>query len=390
MGPVALAAVPAFATDLGHVRAVAADRLATFATDLGHVLAIFAHCCAALASDLGHVLAVAADCFASFATDPRHVATILANGLTTFSPGFAGLFGRKLVRPALDVGCFSPLARDLALPLLIHRGEAAPRLFRHDALLWPGVAEANGVPLRVALCWVSLRQVPQAAARIDTSGTKAALSRRFVLSPLSITLSRTMQRANVFGPRTLGALLLSSAIGLAACRDANKNMGDAAPPPSLNSKRENPSERAKDELWRRAGEGDEIDLARLADREGAGGLLEGLEEGGAIGRTALEALPFADDGEAALQRLGEILRQIDPGESEPIVRAVTGIALRRRRQTEPLDPPGVRSCALALLDIAQKTSLAGKVRAPAISALRLLAERNAVDAGAIPTDLDAK
>src|SRR5260221_1859293 len=165
MGPLALAAVTAFATDLGHVSAVAADRLATLPTNVGHVLPIFADGGAAFASDLCHVLAVTADCFASLATDLRHVAAILTDGLTTFSPSLAGLLGRKLVCPALDVGCFSPLACDLALPLLIHRGETAPRLFGHDALLSPGVAEANGVPLRLALCWVSLRQVPQAAAR---------------------------------------------------------------------------------------------------------------------------------------------------------------------------------------------------------------------------------
>jgi hypothetical protein len=185
---------------------------------------------------------------------------------------------------------------------------------------------------------------------------------------------------------TLGILFFC----LASCRGANKTALDAAPPPSLNSKTDKESERAKDALWRRAGDGDQIDLARLADREGAGGLLEGLEEGGAIGRTALEALPFADDADAAFQRLGEILQQIDPGESGPIVRTITGIALRPRRQTEPLDPPGLRSCAAALLDLAQKTSLAKTVRGPAISALRLLSERNAVDAGMIPTDLDAK
>jgi len=196
-----------------------------------------------------------------------------------------------------------------------------------------------------------------------------------------------MQRAlDLRRATTLGSLLLC----LASCRGAHKDALDAAPPPSLNAKPEKESERAKDDLWRRAGDGDQIDLARLADREGAGGLLEGLEEGGAVGRTALEALPFADDADAAFQRLGEILRQIDPGESGPIVRSITGIALRPRRQTEPLDPPGLHSCALAVLEVAQKTSLAKTVRAPAISALRLLSERNALDAGMIPTDLDAK
>ncbi|HKQ68371.1 MAG TPA: hypothetical protein VJT73_03490 [Polyangiaceae bacterium] len=150
------------------------------------------------------------------------------------------------------------------------------------------------------------------------------------------------------------------------------------------------SERAKDDLWRRAIAGDPVDLARLADREGAGGLLEGLEEGGAVGLASLGALPFADDAELALQRLGEIARQIAPGESGPVVRAVLEIAAKPRRQVEPIDPPGFRSCTDALLELARKTSAASSARAPAISALRLLAERGGVDLGAIPTDLDAK
>jgi hypothetical protein len=185
------------------------------------------------------------------------------------------------------------------------------------------------------------------------------------------------------------ALALSILV-LASCRSKGNVVGDAAPPPSLFAKAAKESERAKDELWQRAASQDPMDLARLADREGAGGLLEGLEEGGPLGLVALDALPFADDGEAAFQRLGEIVRQIDPGESSPVVRAIAGIALRPRRQAEPVDPPGLRSCAQALLEIAQKKSLAAQVRAKAISALRLLSERGAVEPNLIPTDLDAR
>jgi hypothetical protein len=137
-------------------------------------------------------------------------------------------------------------------------------------------------------------------------------------------------------------------------------------------------------------EGDAVDLARLADREGAGGLLEGLEEGGAIGLVALAALPWAADADAAYQRLGEIVRQLDPPATGPVLQAIVDMAARPRRQTEPLDPPGLRSCAEALLTLAEKKSLARNVRASAISALRLLVERGAVSATAIPTDLDPK
>jgi hypothetical protein len=118
--------------------------------------------------------------------------------------------------------------------------------------------------------------------------------------------------------------------------------------------------------------------------------LEGLEEGGPIGLVALAALPLADDADAAYQRLGEIVQQLDPAATGPVVQAIVDMAARPRQQTEPLDPPGLRACAEALLTLAERKSLPPSVRAPAISALRLLVERGAVSAAAIPTDLDPK
>src|SRR5579859_682583 len=133
--PLALPSVASLAPDLGHVSPVAADRLATLATNVGHVLPILTDRRAALPSDLGHVSPVTADGFAALATDPRHVPAILADGHTALSSRFAGLIGRKFVRATLDVSGFPALARDLALPLAIHRGESAPRFLRHDVLL---------------------------------------------------------------------------------------------------------------------------------------------------------------------------------------------------------------------------------------------------------------
>jgi hypothetical protein len=190
--------------------------------------------------------------------------------------------------------------------------------------------------------------------------------------------------------KLLSRALALSILAFASCHSKGNVVGDAAPPPSLFAKPAKESERAKDELWQRAASQDPLDLARLADREGAGGLLEGLEEGGPLGLVALAALPFADDADAAFQRLGEIVRQIDPVESSPVVSAITAIALRPRRQTEPVDPPGLRSCAHVLLDVAQKKSLAAALRAEAITALRLLAEKGAIEQSLIPTDLDAR
>lgn len=123
----------AFATDFGHVGAVTADRLSTLATDFRHVLPIFADRGAAFPSDPRHVCSVAADGFAALAPDARHVESVTAYGLSTLASRFASLLRRKLVSTAFDVGGLASLASDLSLPLLRHRGETAPRTFRHGA-----------------------------------------------------------------------------------------------------------------------------------------------------------------------------------------------------------------------------------------------------------------
>jgi hypothetical protein len=128
-----LAPVTPFSTNLRHVRAIAAHGLAAFATDLRHVLTIFTHGCSALSADARHVCPISTNRLAAFATNARHVKSVTADGLAALTPRFSSLLRRKLVSSAFDVGCFTPLAGDLPLPLLRHRGETAPRTFRHDA-----------------------------------------------------------------------------------------------------------------------------------------------------------------------------------------------------------------------------------------------------------------
>lgn len=186
-------------------------------------------------------------------------------------------------------------------------------------------------------------------------------------------------------------IVLALAGFVVACRKAPPaDLADAAPPPSLQGDARAGSERASDGAWLRAGEGDPIDLERLAEREGSAGLLEGLEEGGAIGRTALAALPYADDAELVYARLAEILRLARPADLPLVVEAAAGIAQRPRRQAEPLDPPGARACAAALVEVAKRDDAPGALRADAVSAARFLAERGAIASGMIPTDLDPK
>lgn len=186
--------------------------------------------------------------------------------------------------------------------------------------------------------------------------------------------------------RLVAVLLLPGSMGLTACRKSDA--ADLRPPPILDHSVKADSARAKDEFFIRASQGDPFDLARLANREGAAGLLDALEEGGVVGLTALAALPYTDDAEIAYRRLGEILRQIDADEAAPVVQAALAIAEKPLRQAEALDVAGAKYCADALLDLAKKKRAPDAVRAAAISALRRLKDLGLVDPVEIPADLD--
>lgn len=136
--------------------------------------------------------------------------------------------------------------------------------------------------------------------------------------------------------------------------------------------------------------GDPLDLASLADREGASGLLAGVEQGGEVGLTSLRALAHADDSELALRRLGEIALQLAGDTQRDVVRAILGIVSRPVRQTEVLDASGAQACADALLELTRRGGVPKDTRALAVSALRSLAERMVVDPARIPTDFDPR
>lgn len=185
-----------------------------------------------------------------------------------------------------------------------------------------------------------------------------------------------------------GSFVLIGALALSGCRKSDAALAGLAPPPVLDHSVKPDSVRAQDELFVLASQRDPFDLARLADREGASGLLEALEEGGVVGLTALSALAHADDAEIAFRRLGELLRLLDSEKTAPVVEAALAIAQKPPRQAEVIDGAAAKYCADALLDLAKKKSAPAPIRADAISALRRLKERGLVDPTEIPTDLD--
>ena len=180
-------------------------------------------------------------------------------------------------------------------------------------------------------------------------------------------------------------VIAAGACGCDSCQKAEAPViTDAAPPPRFDK----PPARAdprfvEDVLWKQAIGGDPMDLAALADQEGAPGLLEGLEQGGAVGKTALRAMPYADDAELGYQRLAEIAEQTEGTTQLELLQGIGLIAREAKARGEPLDPSGAEVCIVALQRIA-----AGKGerrnRLEAAAALRAFAYRGAMDPGKVP------
>lgn len=155
----------------------------------------------------------------------------------------------------------------------------------------------------------------------------------------------------------------------AATRGEPVHVPDLAPGPPRG-----PSERAREPLWISAQSGEPLDLRRLANREGAVGLLEGFEEGGTVALTALTALPFAPDAELALARLCEVLPHVAEPARMALLRAVHGIVGQPPEPREQLAPEGRESCAPVLGALQADSQLEASARDWASSALRSLGE----------------
>jgi hypothetical protein len=189
----------------------------------------------------------------------------------------------------------------------------------------------------------------------------------------------------------LGVLAVS--LGAASCKKPPPASETLAPPPAElvpDASVRDGSVVADRDLWKAALESpdDAIELARLAESEGATGLLAGLEEGGAVGLTALAALPWAEDAEVATPRLAEILRSTTPAALGPVLDSLEGVVQRPRTQTEPLAPLGLHACFDALAAIARRSDAPAPLRARAVSVARLIAARGPYDPRILPTDFD--
>ena len=141
-----------------------------------------------------------------------------------------------------------------------------------------------------------------------------------------------------------------------------------------------------EELWTRAKDGEDDELARLAAAEGE----HGLEERATMGAyrvTALRAMAFAP-GFSSLPVLGAAAKSGTEQEARAAVDSADVIAARKRAQVDPEDHDELMSGCAALLDAAKDVTRPRPIRVGAVRALRMLADYGCVARDAIPKDVD--
>ncbi len=144
-----------------------------------------------------------------------------------------------------------------------------------------------------------------------------------------------------------------------------------------------------EELWTRAKDGDDDELARLAEREGE----RGLEERAAMGAfriTALRAMAFSP-AFSALPTLGAAAEQGTDDEARAAVTSADAIAARKRAQVDAEDDEELAKGCASLLAAAKNATRAREIRVGAVRALRMISDGRAhcVKASDIPSAVDA-
>ena len=144
-----------------------------------------------------------------------------------------------------------------------------------------------------------------------------------------------------------------------------------------------------EELWTRAKDGDDDELARLAQKEGA----HGLEERAASPQyrvTALRAMAFTP-GFSSFATLGGAAEKGTDDEAKVAVESADAIAARKREQVDPEDDDELAAGCASLLAAAKNAQRARPIRVGAVRALRMLVDRpKCPKSSEIPTDVDAK
>lgn len=140
-----------------------------------------------------------------------------------------------------------------------------------------------------------------------------------------------------------------------------------------------------DELYRRAAEGTEEDLMRLARRLGPLDLMETARTADER-RIAVRAMAFTE-GLSALPILAELASGEDEAMALDAAESATSLAGRGRDQNDPEDADEMRAGCTRFLALA-KGSGKKALRIQAVRTLRLLADRGCAKPDDIPKDFD--
>jgi hypothetical protein len=143
-----------------------------------------------------------------------------------------------------------------------------------------------------------------------------------------------------------------------------------------------------EQVWTDAKDGDEAELARLADREGPMGLVERSVDA-RYRLTALRAMGYTD-GYVALPVLGNAAKSGPVEEATAATDSATALAAQKRRQVDPEDALELREGCDRLLESAKDPARPRPVRVGAVRALRMLTDSGCIKASDIPADVDVK
>ncbi len=142
---------------------------------------------------------------------------------------------------------------------------------------------------------------------------------------------------------------------------------------------------SSEQAWIEARSGDPLELARLANLEGVYKLAEvaGDEKAAPDDReTAIRAIAFAPDPTPALDTLTRVVTESSVERSTLALQTIAQVA-PKRAPIEEVEPGAWRTCGDGL--VAALAKMQGAVRRDlAITALRALADRGAVNAASIP------
>jgi hypothetical protein len=140
--------------------------------------------------------------------------------------------------------------------------------------------------------------------------------------------------------------------------------GSARRPPAVDLVGEAtwPAPYASDPLWQRASIGNDIDHARLAQRESALSLVAALRHGGSLGRTALRALEHVLDRHEARGQLCELVPGQNAMTASSLLDALYGSVVDGPLTEESMDAEADARCARALRELMRQGTLSAADR----------------------------